>query len=169
MKTKPFFSDDDDTRKKFAQGHQVAENAKKEGEVILNENEIDSIIMVITSKNLRVLCASASLREVLFQYLTDREKRSKINEIIEANEGIALASEVLMTISRDEEERARLMQIEKIELDYQSGLVTAERKGHAKGLEKGREEGRTEAQQEIIELLKSGKSPEEIIAQYSKQ
>jgi predicted transposase/invertase (TIGR01784 family) len=85
------------------------------------------------------------------RYLTDREKRGKINEIIEANEGIALASEVLMTISRDEEERARLMQIEKIELDYQSGLVTAERKGHAKRLENGRAEGRQEGREEGYE------------------
>jgi uncharacterized protein (DUF433 family) len=31
---------------------------------------------------------------------------------------------------------------------------------------KGRTEGRAEIKQEIVELLKSGKTPEEIIAQY---
>ena len=44
---------------------------------------------------------------VFFQHLTDKNKRSKINKILENEEGIAMASEVLLTISRDEEERAR--------------------------------------------------------------
>ncbi|MCL2068052.1 MAG: hypothetical protein FWG99_11400 [Treponema sp.] len=61
-----------------------------------------------------------------------------------------MASEVLMSISKDEVERARLMSEYKYELDIQSKLVTAERKG----------------KQEIIDLLKSGKSPEEIIRNY---
>jgi predicted transposase/invertase (TIGR01784 family) len=68
---------------------------------------------------------------VYFKYLTDREKRSKINEIIEQDEGIAIASEVLMTVSREEHEQARQMLIEKNELDYQSRMVTAKRDGRA--------------------------------------
>ena len=87
---------------------------------------------------------------VYFRYLTDRDKRLKINEILEHDEGIAMASEVLITITKDEIERARLMSELKYELDTQSKLV------HAK------QEGR----QEVIELLKSGKSLEEIIREY---
>ena len=38
-----------------------------------------------------------------------------------------MANQVLMTISRDEEERARLMRDEKILLDYYSGISYAKR------------------------------------------
>jgi predicted transposase/invertase (TIGR01784 family) len=91
---------------------------------------------------------------VFFRYLTDKSKRRTINEILEQEEGIAMASEVLMTISKDEAERARLMSEFKYQMDTQSKI------GHA------RREGRREASREIIELLKSGKSPEEIIRDY---
>jgi predicted transposase/invertase (TIGR01784 family) len=66
---------------------------------------------------------------VFFGYLTDRNKRSKINEILEIEEGIAMASQVLMTISRDEHERARLLSKEKYELDMQSELTYARIEG----------------------------------------
>ena len=41
-----------------------------------------------------------------------------------------MASEVLLTISKDEEERARLMSEYKYQLDMQSKLVHAKRQGH---------------------------------------
>jgi hypothetical protein len=37
----------------------------------------------------------------VFRYLTDKRKRDKINEVIANEEGIAMASEVLISISRD--------------------------------------------------------------------
>ena len=88
---------------------------------------------------------------VFFRYLTDKAKRGKINEIIAYEEGIAMASEVLLTISKDEVERARLVSEYKYQLDTQSKLVHAKR------------EGRQEGRREIIDLLRSGKSPEEIL------
>jgi len=91
---------------------------------------------------------------VYFRYLTDKSKRRKINEIVKHEEGIAMASEVLMTISRDEVERARLMSEYKYQLDAQSKLVHAKR------------EGIREGEKNIITLLKSGKSPDEIISKY---
>ena len=65
-----------------------------------------------------------------------------------------MASEVLISISKDEEERARHRSREKFLLDMQSEMVYAKR------------EGIKEGEQKIIELLKSGKSPEEIIREY---
>jgi hypothetical protein len=91
---------------------------------------------------------------IYFKYLTDKDKRRRINEIMKLEEGIAMASEVLKSISKDEIERARLMSEYKYQLDLQSKLVTAEREGRQKG------------KQEIIDLLKSGKSPEEILKDY---
>jgi hypothetical protein len=52
-----------------------------------------------------------------FKYLTDPCKRDRINEIIELEEGIAMASQMLYTISQDDEERARILAREKAELD----------------------------------------------------
>jgi len=82
-----------------------------------------------------------------------------------------MASKILKNISKDEIERARLMSEYKYQLDTQSKLVTAKRegilegelKGMQKGEQKGRREGILEGEQKIIDLLKSGKSPEEII------
>jgi len=71
---------------------------------------------------------------VYFRYLTDKRKRWKINEILEVEEGIAMASEVLMTISKDEIERARLMSELKYELDNQSMRVEAKREGRQEGI-----------------------------------
>ena len=90
---------------------------------------------------------------VYLEYLTDRSRRVIINDIVSLEEGIAMASSVLMTISRDEEELARILRKEKTELDYISFMAQAKEDG----------------QQTIIELLKSGKSPEEIILEYEKK
>jgi hypothetical protein len=43
---------------------------------------------------------------VFLRYLTDKSKRQKINEIAEHEEGIVMAGQVLMSISKDEVERA---------------------------------------------------------------
>jgi len=64
---------------------------------------------------------------IFFKYLTDKSKRREINKIIEFEEGIAMASEVLINISKDEKERFRLMSEYKYELDTQSRLVAAKR------------------------------------------
>jgi predicted transposase/invertase (TIGR01784 family) len=74
---------------------------------------------------------NAELWAVFFQYLTDEEKRGKIIEIINREEGIAMAVETLVNITQDEIEYARMSTLLKSELDYQSGMVGAERKGRA--------------------------------------
>ncbi|MCL2043408.1 MAG: Rpn family recombination-promoting nuclease/putative transposase [Treponema sp.] len=66
---------------------------------------------------------------VFLEYLTDKGKRGTINEILQQDEGIAMANQVLMTISRDEYERARLESEYKYQVDMQSKLVTAKREG----------------------------------------
>ncbi|MDR1444885.1 MAG: Rpn family recombination-promoting nuclease/putative transposase [Treponema sp.] len=73
---------------------------------------------------------------VFFRYAKDREKREQINEILRYEEGIAMAGEVLMTISRDEVERARLMSEYKYAVDLQSRMVTARRQGERDGIAK---------------------------------
>jgi predicted transposase/invertase (TIGR01784 family) len=77
--------------------------------------------------------AAAERRAFYFRYITDKDKRDKINEIIAFEEGIEMASEVLMTISRDEIERARLLSEYKYEIDTQSRIATALKKGEQTG------------------------------------
>jgi predicted transposase/invertase (TIGR01784 family) len=96
--------------------------------------------------------SAQELWAVFFRYLTDRSKREKINAIAAREEGIAMAGEVLMSISRDEAERARLMSEYKYQVDTQSKVVTAwrdgERKGRKEGIQEGIQEGRKEGIQE---------------------
>jgi hypothetical protein len=99
---------------------------------------------------------------VFFRYITDTTKRQKINQILEAQEDIAMAGQVLRTISKDEAERARLMSEYKFETDHQSKMIEAERRGERRG----RTEERAETTKEFLNLLKAGKLPEEIIQMY---
>jgi hypothetical protein len=73
---------------------------------------------------------------------------------LKREEGIAMANEVFLDISRNEHERARLLSEYKYQLDIQSKLVDAEREGEQRG------------RQEIIKLLKSGRPPEEVLKEY---
>jgi predicted transposase/invertase (TIGR01784 family) len=83
---------------------------------------------------------------VFFQYLTDEDKSGKIIEIINREEGIAMAVETLVNITKDEIEFARMTTLLKSELDWQSRMANAECKG--------RNEGRSEASLDIARNLK---------------
>jgi hypothetical protein len=69
-----------------------------------------------------------------------------------------MASEVLMTISRDEVERARLMSEYKYELDTQSRIVYAWQQGE----QEGRKDGEQRKAAEILKLFEAGCSAEDI-------
>jgi predicted transposase/invertase (TIGR01784 family) len=103
---------------------------------------------------------------VYFRYLTDRSKRGTINKILKCEGGIAMASEVLMTISRDEVERARLTSEFKYEMDHQSKMVTARREGEWIGRQKGLLETAKNLKALNVPVdtisLSTGLSPEEI-------
>lgn len=62
---------------------------------------------------------------VFFKYCADKEKRGLINGLLECEEGIAMAAEALLTISRNEHERARLRSRMKYELDMATALAEA--------------------------------------------
>ncbi|MCL1994637.1 MAG: hypothetical protein FWG63_00355, partial [Defluviitaleaceae bacterium] len=69
-----------------------------------------------------------------FKYTPDKDKRELVNEIIENEEGIAMGAQVLLNISKDERERARLTSEYKFAVDLQSKMVDAERAGIATGI-----------------------------------
>jgi predicted transposase/invertase (TIGR01784 family) len=72
---------------------------------------------------------NAELWAVFFQYLTDLEKRDKIIEIINQEEGIAMAVDTLINITKDDVEFARMTTLIKSELDWRSRIGDAENKG----------------------------------------
>jgi predicted transposase/invertase (TIGR01784 family) len=71
---------------------------------------------------------------------TEKGKRGIINRILANEEGISMAVESLLTISKDENEAARLLTIEKNLVDWQSGIVHAERRGIKIGEERSAKE-----------------------------
>jgi predicted transposase/invertase (TIGR01784 family) len=91
-----------------------------------------------------------------------------------------MASHVLVSISRDEKERARLVSEYKFALDQQSKMVEARRdglrkgrregmqkgvqKGRLEGLQEGRQEGLREGAREIARGLKAMGIPVDEIA-----
>jgi predicted transposase/invertase (TIGR01784 family) len=114
---------------------------------------------------------ASELWGVYLQYLLDKSKRGMINEIIAQEEGIAMASEVLITISRDEEERAWLRSREKYILDTQSNLSwerqEARTEGHAEGHAEGMEKGTTEKALEIARKMKKAGRPFSEITEFT--
>ncbi|MDR2447418.1 MAG: Rpn family recombination-promoting nuclease/putative transposase [Treponema sp.] len=124
--------------------------------VTLELSKLDKVI----EKSVKTMTASEHWA-VFFRYLTDKRRREKINEVLQCEEGIAMAGEVLLKISKDEVERARLMSEYKYMVDTQSKVVTARREGRKEGLKKGRKEEKWE----IARNLKMAGIPIRQIAQ----
>jgi len=74
--------------------------------------------------------------------------REKINRIAELEEDIAMAGGVLLNISRDEDQRARLLSEYKGAVDFQSKMVQAKRED--------RLEGEKKRNAEFLDLIKIG-------------
>ena len=55
-----------------------------------------------------------------------------------------MAVDTLVNITQDEIEYARMCNLIKSQLDYQSGMVEAKREGRAEGMKEGIKEGRAE-------------------------
>jgi predicted transposase/invertase (TIGR01784 family) len=90
---------------------------------------------------------------LFFRYVRDKGRRDLVNELLKEEEGIAMAGEVLLSISRDEVERARLESELKYELDWQSFIVGARREGR----QEGKAEAARKAYQEKLEAARKMK------------
>ena len=75
---------------------------------------------------------------MFFRFSSHMEHRPLINEIVQRKESIAMAAKTLITISKDEIERARLLSEYKYLMDLQSKMVDARRAGRAEGKEEGK-------------------------------
>ena len=94
---------------------------------------------------------------LFLRYAQDPRYRKKINEIIDSEEELQVAGEMLMSISKNQEERALYRSREKYRMDLQSNLATAWDNGHQEGLREGHQEGLREGHQEgLREGLQEG-------------
>lgn len=62
---------------------------------------------------------------LFLRYAPDPKHRKKVNEVIESEEVLSVAGELLMHISQDERERAIFRSRKKYQTDYQSDMATA--------------------------------------------
>jgi len=95
---------------------------------------------------------------VYFQYLTNEAKREKINEIIDREEGIAMATNALYQVTPEYEAYALQTSLMKGELDWRSSMKDAKREGLAEGrmegLREGLAKGHDEASLDIAQKMK---------------
>jgi predicted transposase/invertase (TIGR01784 family) len=101
----------------------------------------------------------AELWAVFFEYLTDAEKRTKIIEIINRKEGIAMAVQTMTGFTQSEIEFFRELSELKAELDFQNDRVLAKRKA--------REEGRAEEKLENARKMKADNMSVSLISKYT--
>ena len=66
---------------------------------------------------------------LFLQYAPNPQHRGKVNEVIESEEVLQMAGNLLMSISQDERERAIFRSRRKFQTDLQSDLATAEDRG----------------------------------------
>jgi predicted transposase/invertase (TIGR01784 family) len=100
---------------------------------------------------------------VFFQYLTDEEKKAKIIEIINHEEGIAMAVDTLIHFTQDEIEYARMSSLLKGELDWNTGINDA----RCTGLKEGFTKGRMEADIEYARKMKADNMSLSQISKYT--
>jgi predicted transposase/invertase (TIGR01784 family) len=76
-----------------------------------------------------------------FRYASDNRQREFINKVIDRREEFGMAGTLLMEISKDEQERARLRSRRMAETDAISNLLNAEERGRIKGHTEGKAQG----------------------------
>jgi predicted transposase/invertase (TIGR01784 family) len=93
---------------------------------------------------------------VFLRYAGNPEYREIVNKVIETKEGLSVAGELLMSISKDERERAIFRSRRIYQADLESNMITAEKIG--------RNEGRNERSIEIARnLIRRNRPIDEII------
>ena len=77
---------------------------------------------------------------IFLRYAENPDYREIVNRVIESREGLAVAGEMLMSISKDEQERA-IFRNRRIALaDQESNMITAKREAKREGYRESRRE-----------------------------
>ena len=95
---------------------------------------------------------------VFFQYASEPQERETVNEVIASKEALQMAGDLLMSISKDERERAVFRSRRMYQTDRASDLATAEDRGikigERRGIEIGKREGVEIGKREGVEIGK---------------
>ena len=78
---------------------------------------------------------------VFLRYADNPDYRDIVNRVIDTREELKVAAEVLMSVSKDEREKAILRNRRIARMDYESDMLTSERIGRREGIKEGRKEG----------------------------
>jgi predicted transposase/invertase (TIGR01784 family) len=106
---------------------------------------------------------SASERWAAFlRYAADEGKRDLVNGLMKAEEGIAMAGEMLLTVSQDELDLAQRETDLKIELDWISYMSEARQEGRAEAREEAEAKLRQEKLESARRMKADGFTPEQI-------
>lgn len=97
---------------------------------------------------------------VFFQYASVPEYRETVNQVIESEEAIQVAGDLLMSISKNEEERALYRSRKKYQMDLETSMGVAWDSGKEEGLNEGIAKGTFNTMVESIRnLMKSTSWP----------
>jgi len=135
------------------------------GEQVSDQINMVVIEMGKLSKHLKKSVESMSWLEawsIFFNFADKPKYRKLVNNLIMTKEEINMASELLMEISQDEKERAHLRSRRMYETDMASNLLTVRDRSLREGEKKGKKEGVKRGRAEIVKLLGSGVSLDEI-------
>jgi predicted transposase/invertase (TIGR01784 family) len=104
----------------------------------LLHNAIQSIFVDLTKLNEVIKKPITQMTDmeslsVFLRYADNPDYRDVVNKVIETREALAVAGEVLMSVSKDERERAILHSRRMAQRDLESNLATAERIGRTEG------------------------------------
>jgi hypothetical protein len=128
--------------------HQFTYYDKRYGIDLGGRTKIITVELKKAAKLLRKKVQEMSREELwafFFRYGPDTEQRQTINEIMDAEEGIAMAGAELLTVSEDKGLQAYLM--EKHELDRQSDMAYIRQEGYKKAESKYQEQIRQDQEQ----------------------
>lgn len=89
---------------------------------------------------------------VFLRYAPDPQYRNAVNKVIESEEVLQMAGNLLMSISQDERERAVFRSRRKFQTDLQSDLATAEDNGRQAGRAEGRAESKILIARNLVKI-----------------
>ena len=89
---------------------------------------------------------------LFFQYANIPAHRETLNKVIETKEALKMAGDLLMSVSKDEHERAVFRSRRMYQTDLASNLATAEDRGRQEGMQKGRQEGVVEVARNLLKM-----------------
>jgi predicted transposase/invertase (TIGR01784 family) len=85
---------------------------------------------------------------VFFQYANLPAYRDRVNKVIESKEALQMAGSLLMSVSKDERERAIFRSRRMYQTDRESDIATAEDRGEQRGKQIGEQIGRQRGRRE---------------------